>query len=174
MSGNRYITAVEQRHGSTQMADRTQSQIPTLGGGIGGGGGPGGRRGGEGGRGEGARLTQEQAERNITAGGGQGGRGGASPWTGGKGGLGQRAAITGPLLSPGAPIPNMTVDAFCTKCKLDPKISSWLYEKGYRKVKVVASTSVKDLEDNGLEMGHIAELKDALEEASARLGQSGY
>jgi hypothetical protein len=63
----------------------------------------------------------------------------------------------------------MTVDAFCTEYKLNPQISSWLYEKGYRNVKMVSPALMTDLEDGGLEMDHIGELKDALEQASARL-----
>ncbi|KAJ7278184.1 hypothetical protein C8J57DRAFT_1465395 [Mycena rebaudengoi] len=118
-------------------------------GGIGGAGGWGSQRGGDGGRGEGARLTQGQAELKLTAGDGQGGRGGASPGTRGKDGRGQRAVITGPLLPPSAP----------------------LYEKGYRDVKMVSPALTTDLEAAGLEIDHIrvGELKDALEQASARL-----
>ncbi|KAJ7502659.1 hypothetical protein B0H11DRAFT_645944 [Mycena galericulata] len=137
---------------------RSRSQIH---GGLGGAGGPSLRRGGNGGRGEGPRIPAEEAH-NYDLWGGRGGPGGYGAMRGGEGGAGERPNRTEPLLPPGTHLPNMTVQDFCKRFKLNSGIARILTMEGFETVEALGDLPSIELRDIGLGIGHIAQLKVAL------------
>ncbi|KAJ7474362.1 hypothetical protein B0H11DRAFT_1918397 [Mycena galericulata] len=92
--------------------------------------------GGNGGHGEGPRIRVEHTD-NF---GDVGGQGRSGAWR----------AATG-------------AQTFCEEYKLDSHIASILAEQGFRTVRALSTVLTIELQDVGLGIGHIAELKAALE-----------
>ncbi|KAJ7504843.1 hypothetical protein B0H11DRAFT_2186943 [Mycena galericulata] len=139
------ITA-EERPGELEDTARMSYSRPQIIGGRGGAGGRGSTTGGNGGR------------------GGEGGLGGDGDTKGGDGGVGERASYTEPFLPPGTQLPDMTVEEFCERYKLNsgPTVPV-LAAQGFKTVKQLSNARSITLQDVGLGIGHIAELKAALE-----------
>ncbi|KAJ7504851.1 hypothetical protein B0H11DRAFT_2273104 [Mycena galericulata] len=95
---------------------------------------------------------------------GEGGPGGYGVVKGGDGGVGESPSYTEPFLPPGTQLPDMTVPEFCERYKLNSgPIASVLAAQGFKTVKELSIARSINLQDVGLGIGHIAELKAALE-----------
>ncbi|KAJ6587835.1 hypothetical protein B0H10DRAFT_2233885 [Mycena sp. CBHHK59/15] len=144
------------------MHQESASNIVIVGG-LGGKGGKGAMRGGDGGRGEGPRLLKEDVFLFASINGGTGGAGGEGGATGGSGGTGESPRLAEPLVPPGTRLPDdLSVQDFCKKYGLHHALISFLEEQGFTTVGALAFLNTFTLEDAGLRMGQIAELKNAL------------
>ncbi|KAJ7776512.1 hypothetical protein DFH07DRAFT_766708 [Mycena maculata] len=142
-------------------------------GGTGGKGGKGGQTGGEGGLGEAAQLAIENVDRFHRIRGGTGGEGGGGDVIGGRGGTGQGPKFGHQLLSiDGNGLPLLTMAEFCREYKLSDKIHKLLDGQGFETVGALLKLTDTDLENAGFKVGHIAELKRALDNFAAKNGSA--
>ncbi|KAJ7364554.1 hypothetical protein DFH08DRAFT_839528 [Mycena albidolilacea] len=133
-------------------------------GGTGGKGGEGGHIGGEGGLGEAAQLAMENADRFRRIHGGTGGEGGPGDVVGGRGGTGQGPRFSHQLITiDGKGLPPLSVAEFCQEYKLSDKIHKLLDDQGFETVGAFPKLTDTDLKDAGFKIGHIAELRRALD-----------
>ncbi|KAJ6540424.1 hypothetical protein B0H19DRAFT_1313086 [Mycena capillaripes] len=138
-------------------------------GGTGGKGGEGGYTGGEGGLGEAAQLAMENVDRFRRIHGGTGGEGGASDNIGGRGGAGQGPRFSHQLLSiDGKGLPPLSVAEFCQEYQLSDKIHQLLDNQGFETVGALFKLTDTDLKDAGFKIGHIAELRRALDDFASK------
>ncbi|KAJ7502690.1 hypothetical protein B0H11DRAFT_2223598 [Mycena galericulata] len=99
---------------------------------------------------------------------GEGGHGGSGDMKGGNEGVGELPSHTEPLLPPRTQLPAMTVKTFCEEYNLDSRIASILDDQGFKTVGVLSTVLSIQLQDVGLGIEDIAELKAALETLASR------
>ncbi|KAF7377894.1 hypothetical protein MSAN_00213100 [Mycena sanguinolenta] len=144
-----------------------------LSGGTGGKGGQGGHIGGEGGLGEAAQLTIESAAHFRRIRGGTGGEGGAGDMIGGRGGTGQGPRFSRQLLvANGNVLPPLTMAEFCEEYKISDRIHKLLEDQGFGTVGALSELTDTELENTGFKVGHIAELKRALNNLASKRGSA--
>ncbi|KAJ6540304.1 hypothetical protein B0H19DRAFT_1268906 [Mycena capillaripes] len=142
-------------------------------GGTGGKGGYGGHIGGEGGLGEAAQLAMENVDRFRRIHGGTGGEGGPSDMIGGRGGIGQGPRLSHQLLSiDGKGLPPLSVAEFCKEYNLSDKIHKLLDDQGFETVGALLKLTDTGLKDAGFKIGHIAELRRAVNNFASKDGSA--
>jgi hypothetical protein len=105
--------------------------------------------------------------------GGTGGEGGASDMTGGRGGTGQGPKFSHQLLSiEGNGLPPLTMAEFCQEYQLSDKIHKLLDDHGFETVGALLKLTDTNLENAGFKVGHIAELKRALNNFASKNGSA--
>ncbi|KAJ6587881.1 hypothetical protein B0H19DRAFT_1300195 [Mycena capillaripes] len=140
---------------------------------MGGKGGEGGHTGGEGGLGEAAQLAMENVDRFRRIHGGTGGQGGSGNVVGGRGGTGEGPKFNYRLLSiDGKGLPPLSVAEFCHEYKLSDKIHKLLDGQRFETVGALFKLTDTDLKGAGFKIGHIAELRRALNDFASKDGNA--
>ncbi|KAJ6587899.1 hypothetical protein B0H19DRAFT_1097361 [Mycena capillaripes] len=105
--------------------------------------------------------------------GGTGGEGGPSDIIGGRGGTGQGTRFSHQLLCiDGKDLPRLSLAEFCQEYKLSDKIHQLLDDQGFETVGALLEVTDTDLKDIGFKIGHIAELKRALNDFASKNGNA--
>ncbi|KAJ7785430.1 hypothetical protein B0H14DRAFT_2958674 [Mycena olivaceomarginata] len=134
-------------------------------GGTGGEGGEGGHTGGGSGLEEAAQLAMENVDRFRRVHGGTGGEDGPGDVVGGRGGTGRGPRFSHQLIRiDGKGLPPLSVAEFCQEYKLTDKIHKLLDDQGFETVGALPKITGTDLKDAGFKIGHIAELRRALDD----------
>ncbi|KAJ7254486.1 hypothetical protein C8J57DRAFT_1347039 [Mycena rebaudengoi] len=145
------------------MPEKDENSGTELFGGTGGKGGSGGHTGGEGGLGEAAQLAIENVDRFRRIHGGTGGEGGPGDMIGGRGGTGQGPKFSHQLLSVDVKgLPLLAMSEFCREYKLSDNIHKLLDDQGFETVGALFRLTDTDLKDAGFKIGHVAEVRRAL------------
>jgi hypothetical protein len=103
--------------------------------------------------------------------GGTGGEGGAGDVVGGRGGIGKGPKFSHQMLSiDGTGLPPLTMAEFCQEYKLSDRIHKLLDDHGFETVGSLLKITDTDLANAGFKIGHIAELKRALNSFASKNG----
>ncbi|KAJ6587880.1 hypothetical protein B0H19DRAFT_1225921 [Mycena capillaripes] len=138
---------------------------------TGGKGDSGSHTGGEGDLEKATQLAMDHVDRFREIHGDTGVQGGPGDVIGGSGGTGQGPTFSHQLLSiDGKNLPPLSVAEFCQEYNLSDKIHKLLDEQGFETVGAFFKLTDTDLKDAGFKIGHIAELRRALDDFASKGG----
>ncbi|KAJ6587890.1 hypothetical protein B0H19DRAFT_1057191 [Mycena capillaripes] len=131
----------------------------------------GGRTCGEGSLKKAAQLAMDNVDRFRGIHGGTGCQGGSGDTIGTRGGTGQGPRLSRELVSiDGKGLPPLLVAEFCQEYKLSGEIHNLLDEHGFETAGALFKLSDTDLKNAGFKIGHIAELRRALDDLASKDG----